>query len=164
MSFNCLICIEGIGSKETVVSTNCGHVFHQYCLTSWLEKSKTCPQCRTEMTTEFHKLFMDADPSLETELEKANTTIKDLQEKNCDKEVVMKTLQKDIEEKDELISGLCKKLELLELMNQSKNNQIESLESIISSSAMGEAQQNILENHRIAGHKVSYAEALRKKQ
>ncbi|CAD8093185.1 unnamed protein product [Paramecium sonneborni] len=52
----CVICLESIknGQKKQQRScsvTPCFHIFHQKCLSSWLEKQKNCPFCRAEFST-----------------------------------------------------------------------------------------------------------------
>ena len=45
-TMECPICYDVI-AEGAVHSTPCGHVFHQACMTSWLERATTCPSCRT---------------------------------------------------------------------------------------------------------------------
>ncbi|XP_065224120.1 E3 ubiquitin-protein ligase TRAIP-like isoform X1 [Planococcus citri] len=47
---SCTICQEDLFTgedDESISSTNCGHVYHSHCLLQWMERSKTCPYCRT---------------------------------------------------------------------------------------------------------------------
>lgn len=48
MHITCVICSDLFTGcdDETVFATPCGHLFHHHCLIEWLERSKTCPQCR----------------------------------------------------------------------------------------------------------------------
>ena len=45
-TMECPICYDVI-AEGAAHSTPCGHVFHQTCMTSWLERATTCPTCRT---------------------------------------------------------------------------------------------------------------------
>ncbi|KAL5287770.1 TRAIP family protein [Megaselia abdita] len=45
MSFICLICTDHL-LYEDVHVTNCGHMFHLKCISDWIKRSKSCPQCR----------------------------------------------------------------------------------------------------------------------
>ena len=51
----CTICFESIMKDEKVCILDCGHMFHQDCISSWVntklkEKRKiTCPVCRDEL-------------------------------------------------------------------------------------------------------------------
>ncbi|XP_057809170.1 RING-H2 finger protein ATL22-like [Salvia miltiorrhiza] len=47
----CSICLENYSEKETVsVISKCQHCFHTHCIQQWLEKSDTCPVCRTSLS------------------------------------------------------------------------------------------------------------------
>ncbi|XP_071650776.1 uncharacterized protein [Temnothorax longispinosus] len=46
MSIVCVICSDLLAPSDDVFHTPCGHIFHFTCLIQWLERSKTCPQCR----------------------------------------------------------------------------------------------------------------------
>ena len=45
----CPICYDVIAEGASH-RTTCGHVFHQACMTTWLERATTCPSCRTTVT------------------------------------------------------------------------------------------------------------------
>ena len=51
---NCSICIDEYG-KDTSVLTElqCGHVFHRDCISQWLTKNGSCPNCRNEQQPEY---------------------------------------------------------------------------------------------------------------
>lgn len=40
---------ETAETAEPIVNTPCGHRFHRECLVPWLQKSNTCPMCRTDL-------------------------------------------------------------------------------------------------------------------
>lgn len=43
----CCVCLEGKGKGQLFKFNNCCNgVFHKYCVFSWFESHKTCPQCR----------------------------------------------------------------------------------------------------------------------
>jgi len=46
----CVICMETM-DITVQVTTNCGHAYCTDCIGEWLEKSTTCPHCRTEIFT-----------------------------------------------------------------------------------------------------------------
>lgn len=46
----CSICKDNLIEADNIYHTECGHVFHYHCLGQWLERSKTCPQCREKVT------------------------------------------------------------------------------------------------------------------
>lgn len=43
----CTICLENIYPIELIAHTDCLHLFHRQCLTTWLETKNTCPLCRS---------------------------------------------------------------------------------------------------------------------
>ena len=51
MQVECSICIEQFQSNDTILASECGHVFHEACIAYWLDESVhsigDCPQCRT---------------------------------------------------------------------------------------------------------------------
>ncbi|XP_061931922.1 zinc finger MYND domain-containing protein 10 isoform X2 [Apis cerana] len=50
--------IEQLIQSDDIFYTRCGHVFHLHCLTQWLERSKSCPQCREKVTqSKIHRLY-----------------------------------------------------------------------------------------------------------
>lgn len=40
----CSICLEKINSE--LVTLECGHSYHQECISKWLDIETTCPYCR----------------------------------------------------------------------------------------------------------------------
>jgi Ring finger domain len=44
----CAICMDDL-TRKCNVKTTCLHTFHQKCLEEWVEKSKICPFCRSEI-------------------------------------------------------------------------------------------------------------------
>ncbi|KAH0956494.1 hypothetical protein HN011_001444 [Eciton burchellii] len=60
MNIVCVICSDLLVPSSDVFHTPCGHIFHFQCLTRWLERSRTCPQCR-ERTTEhkIHRIYFN---------------------------------------------------------------------------------------------------------
>uniref|UniRef100_A0A6E8VPX5 RING-type domain-containing protein n=1 Tax=Anopheles coluzzii TaxID=1518534 RepID=A0A6E8VPX5_ANOCL len=48
MELSCSVCSELYVPTVHVVITPCGHMFHNDCILPWLERSRTCPDCRTE--------------------------------------------------------------------------------------------------------------------
>ena len=45
----CLVCYELMQAGEVGRRMPCAHVFHDNCLTTWLNMHKTCPVCRREI-------------------------------------------------------------------------------------------------------------------
>uniref|UniRef100_A0A336KCN0 CSON007042 protein n=1 Tax=Culicoides sonorensis TaxID=179676 RepID=A0A336KCN0_CULSO len=61
MNINCIICSDLFISADSIVAAGtCGHLFHFHCLNQWLERSKTCPQCRSKCTQkQVLRIFMN---------------------------------------------------------------------------------------------------------
>lgn len=47
----CIICITDIEKGSDTLLIPCGHMFHEPCIKSWLDKHNTCPVCRFELPT-----------------------------------------------------------------------------------------------------------------
>ncbi|KAI8419682.1 hypothetical protein MSG28_008372 [Choristoneura fumiferana] len=50
MHIQCTICSDLVNQAESLYVTKCGHIFHHQCLAQWIERSKSCPQCRNKVT------------------------------------------------------------------------------------------------------------------
>lgn len=60
MNIVCVICSDLLLPSDDVFYTPCGHTFHFACLTQWLDRSKTCPQCREKTTQQkIHRLYFN---------------------------------------------------------------------------------------------------------
>lgn len=46
---DCIICREQMIHGEHAKVLPCGHIFHFYCLRSWMERQQTCPYCRANI-------------------------------------------------------------------------------------------------------------------
>ncbi|KAL3068702.1 hypothetical protein niasHT_032118 [Heterodera trifolii] len=47
----CAICLAEIGTDEFVRPLPCKHVFHNDCISLWLQNHLTCPICRAKFRT-----------------------------------------------------------------------------------------------------------------
>lgn len=71
MRIECLICFEEFGGEtnieEKVISTKCGHLFHESCFNGWLQRAAidaTCAQCRAQVNrNELRRIFLSNEPS-----------------------------------------------------------------------------------------------------
>ena len=46
----CAICLDPIKNEQKCRILSCFHVFHANCITSWLIKTSSCPNCKKEFT------------------------------------------------------------------------------------------------------------------
>ncbi|XP_034949008.1 E3 ubiquitin-protein ligase TRAIP-like [Chelonus insularis] len=59
MNGQCSICYASFEYSDELCSPHCGHVFHFTCLREWLERSKTCPECRRKTDgTKIHPIYI----------------------------------------------------------------------------------------------------------
>ncbi|KAK8722693.1 hypothetical protein OTU49_012172 [Cherax quadricarinatus] len=60
MRAGCVICGDLFIATTDVSAAPCGHTFHSACIIQWIERSKSCPQCRRKATDKsLVKLFFD---------------------------------------------------------------------------------------------------------
>ncbi|XP_060533668.1 E3 ubiquitin-protein ligase TRAIP-like isoform X2 [Cylas formicarius] len=60
MHINCVICSDLFTPNSETSVTPCGHIFHYHCLAHWMERSKTCPQCRNKVTPRvIHRIYFN---------------------------------------------------------------------------------------------------------
>lgn len=98
MNITCCICSELFVPSDDVYFTPCGHFFHFPCVSHWLERSKTCPHCRTKVTDRtIHRAYFNFSNIDSTELDGATLmskidslnlqlSFKDTDLKNCAEE------------------------------------------------------------------------------
>jgi len=48
----CSICLMEVNEGQDTILLPCGHMFHDKCVTKWLEIHNTCPLCRFELPTD----------------------------------------------------------------------------------------------------------------
>ncbi|XP_040889566.1 E3 ubiquitin-protein ligase TRAIP [Toxotes jaculatrix] len=137
----CTICSDFFDHSKDVAAIHCGHTFHYECLLQWFQTAptKTCPQCRKQVSTRhiISKLFFDiggeeegsADPeSLQNDLDRMKVLLSSKERDLRDKQKVMESLKdtvdkqrkdldsvrKEIIEKEMLCSALRKQMTYLE--------------------------------------------------
>ncbi|XP_037808782.1 E3 ubiquitin-protein ligase TRAIP [Lucilia sericata] len=146
LNLNCVICAELFNASDDVHVTSCGHMFHIACLSQWLQRSKTCPQCRNKCTDRniirvyFNLANLDVSRidvgSLqeqldnvqlqlkvkEKDLQKSADQIKDSKEtqKKCMKTIA--GLEKDLQSKSFLILNYAEKTKMLESQVKAMEN------------------------------------------
>ncbi|KAL4701939.1 hypothetical protein ACJJTC_014572, partial [Scirpophaga incertulas] len=50
MHMTCVICSDMLDLSENGCVIKCGHLFHYVCLMQWMQRSRSCPQCRIVVT------------------------------------------------------------------------------------------------------------------
>jgi len=44
----CAICLDS--NEKSLITLECGHMFHVLCMMKWVVKNRSCPLCRTAIT------------------------------------------------------------------------------------------------------------------
>ncbi|XP_045884519.1 E3 ubiquitin-protein ligase TRAIP [Micropterus dolomieu] len=140
----CTICSDFFDHSRDVAAIHCGHTFHYECLLQWFQTAptKTCPQCRKQVSTRhiISKLFFDiggeeeasADPeSLQNELDRMKALLNSKEQDWREKQKVADSLKdtvdkqrrdldsarKEIKEKEMLCSALRQQMTYLEMQH-----------------------------------------------
>ncbi|XP_061402466.1 E3 ubiquitin-protein ligase TRAIP-like [Musca vetustissima] len=147
LNLNCVICAELFTQSDDVHVTTCGHMFHFLCLKQWLERSKTCPQCRNKCSDRnifrvyFNLANLDVSRidvgSLQEQLDNANLQLK-MKEKELNKaeeqiksaketqKKCMKTiagLEKEVKSNNFVVLNYVEKIKVLQ-------NQVKTMDSL----------------------------------
>ena len=80
MKAECSICMEHFQSSEAISASRCGLVFHEACITRWLDESGGvffsyghCPQCRSLISkVRLVRLFFTAAADDDTSTDRVN--------------------------------------------------------------------------------------------
>ncbi|KAG7477993.1 hypothetical protein MATL_G00075730 [Megalops atlanticus] len=138
----CTICSDFFDHSKDVAAIHCGHTFHYECLLQWFQTAptKTCPQCRKQVSTRhiINKLFFDVggeeegstvDPeSLQNELDrlKVHLSVKEREWQERQKLIDalrdtvnkqkgdLESAKKEVAEKEIVCSALRKQMKYLE--------------------------------------------------
>ncbi|XP_034111732.1 E3 ubiquitin-protein ligase TRAIP [Drosophila albomicans] len=139
LNLNCVICAELFTQSDEVYVTTCGHMFHHTCLMQWLERSKTCPQCRNKCTNRniirvyFNLANLDVSRidvgSLQEQLDNANLAMKMKEQESNKVERQMKELKETQKKCLKTIAGLEKNLQKKDFVVSSYVEQINVLKS-----------------------------------
>uniref|UniRef100_T1GW77 RING-type domain-containing protein n=1 Tax=Megaselia scalaris TaxID=36166 RepID=T1GW77_MEGSC len=156
MNLNCPICAELFLPSDDVYCTTCGHMFHHQCLLQWLERSKTCPQCRNKCSQKsiikvyFNQANLDTSRidvgSLQEQLDNANLKIKmkDMESSKAEKEISsLKEIQKKFRGKSgfkqHAVTAYAQQMQVLK-------HEIKVVESLRSENKSLKEQLKFLEN------------------
>lgn len=153
MRCGCVICGDLFTTSDDISATPCGHTFHNVCLLQWLERSKTCPQCR-QNTKEKNvvRLYFDTSQADQTQadpdtLQNLNESLKfqvrlkeqesinikeenvDLTKKNKGLKAECKSLEGQIRAKDTTLSALKTQLKMLSAISAEAKKAKEDLKA-----------------------------------
>ncbi|XP_046642054.1 E3 ubiquitin-protein ligase TRAIP-like isoform X2 [Daphnia pulicaria] len=92
MRAQCSVCQELFGDSDVVMAPQCGHTFHNTCITQWLGTKKSCPTCRQTTSNEkLGRIFFDIAFSVEVDSA-------DLQQKLDEMSLEFQVVQKELRE------------------------------------------------------------------
>ncbi|XP_046647552.1 E3 ubiquitin-protein ligase TRAIP-like isoform X3 [Daphnia pulicaria] len=92
MRVRCYVCQELFGDSDVVMAPQCGHTFHNTCITQWLGTKKSCPTCRQTTSNEkLGRIFFDIAFSVEVDSA-------DLQQKLDETSLEFQVVQKELRE------------------------------------------------------------------
>ncbi len=62
----CCICFLDFEVSDEVCRLPCGHIFHEECVSEWLRKKCTCPECRWELETDDQRYEVERIEKMKT--------------------------------------------------------------------------------------------------
>ncbi|XP_023934544.1 E3 ubiquitin-protein ligase TRAIP isoform X1 [Bicyclus anynana] len=140
MHILCSICSDLLNQAENIYVTKCGHMFHYQCLSQWIERSRTCPQCRNKVTERcMYRLFPNVSneaggedvATLQSRLDDVllklrqhRASCKEHEDKAAETEAqlnknvaIVKSLEKQLAQRETAFSALKEQLEYLKIQN-----------------------------------------------
>ncbi|PSN44320.1 hypothetical protein C0J52_09281 [Blattella germanica] len=116
MHINCVICSDLFVPVSDVFATNCGHLFHYTCLIQWLERAKSCPQCRNKTTEKsIHRVYFNvATNEAEEDSSLLHNKIDSLKFQLCLKDTDIKNNQEENSKLNNQNKGLREEIVKLE--------------------------------------------------
>ncbi|XP_013186073.1 E3 ubiquitin-protein ligase TRAIP [Amyelois transitella] len=141
MHILCTICSDLVNPAENLHATKCGHLFHYRCLSQWIERSASCPQCRNKVTdrcmfrvypTVSNENSGDDVTTLQSKLDDALLQLRQQKVKEKEKEdklaeigadlkknvELLKTYEKKLVSRDSAVVALREQLEYIKLQNK----------------------------------------------
>uniref|UniRef100_A0A1A7YFV1 TRAF-interacting protein n=1 Tax=Iconisemion striatum TaxID=60296 RepID=A0A1A7YFV1_9TELE len=119
----CTICSDFFDHCRDVAAIQCGHTFHYECLLQWFQTAptKTCPQCRRQVSTRhiINKLFFDiggeeegsADPeSLQNEIDRMRALLSSKERDWQDKQKVIDGLKNTVDKQRRDLDSVRKEI------------------------------------------------------
>ncbi|XP_048028394.1 E3 ubiquitin-protein ligase TRAIP [Megalobrama amblycephala] len=139
----CTICSDFFDNSKDVAAIHCGHTFHYACLLQWFQTapSKTCPQCRKQVSTRhiINKLFFDIAPeedgtpvdpeSLQNDLDRMKAVLSEKEKEWRDKQKSVDTLKDTIERQKKDLERVRKEIGDKEMLCSVLRKQMNFLES-----------------------------------
>lgn len=48
-NIQCVLCLNELDDYDDKITLDCGHVFHLECLDNWIDRTNSCPVCRSQV-------------------------------------------------------------------------------------------------------------------
>lgn len=109
---SCSICREFISAEDSMLYLHCGHIFHQSCLSRWIEERNTCPHCRTSITTQPSRVYLNF-------------------EENDSDDITIHSLRTTVTHLEKLVELVTFQQEMLSYLHEDKENENYNLKSRI---------------------------------
>lgn len=125
MHILCTICSDLINQSESIYVTKCGHIFHHHCLIQWIERSKSCPQCRNKVT---EKCMFRMYPTISNDVTSGEDSAT-LQSRLDDTQLQLRQQKSVCRDKEDKISDLIGELKKNEALLKSYEKKLVSRDS-----------------------------------
>lgn len=139
----CTICSDYFDNSKDVAAIHCGHTFHYECLLQWFQTapSKTCPQCRKQVSPRhiISKLFFDQvleegaptlDPeSLQNELDRIRVLLSTKESEWRESQKIIDSLRETVNQRNTTLESLKRSLEEKEMLCSTLRKQMKYLEN-----------------------------------
>ncbi|XP_038207198.1 E3 ubiquitin-protein ligase TRAIP [Zerene cesonia] len=119
MHILCTICSDLVNQAENIYVTKCGHIFHNNCLSQWIARSKSCPQCRNKVTdkcmfriypTVSNENSIEDTATLQSRLDDAQLQLRQQRTTCNEREEKIKSITAELKKNEELLKDYEKKL------------------------------------------------------
>ncbi|CAH0402274.1 unnamed protein product [Chilo suppressalis] len=127
MHILCTICSDLVNQAENIFATKCGHIFHHHCLSQWIERSKSCPQCRNKVTD---KCMFRIYPTISNETSGEDITT--LQSRLDDAQLQLRQQKASVKEKDDKLASINAELKKNEELMKAMEKKLVSRDSAVS--------------------------------
>lgn len=114
----CAICAANVRPSDVLCVTECGHMFHTYCMVTWLQQVENCPHCRNYCTIQsLVRLYLNFTSdcqnlmAAEEEIEELQTQLSDTQTQLQDREAQIEDFKREHDEAVKTIVELHEQLE-----------------------------------------------------
>ena len=100
---SCTICTDLL-TCDNLAACPCGHVYHNNCLETWYQRSRTCPTCRKTCPTSIKLFFNDSQETASQEdIHAIKNELRKQAALNLEKDAQIRVFKKEMNEKASII-------------------------------------------------------------